>query len=49
MTVLLTGNPVDGLIFYGPFESAEHAADWAEGNCKNEEWWTADLVSVTER
>ena len=41
--VLVTGNPVDGLEFYGPFPDAESAHDWAAGVLKNAEWWIAPM------
>jgi hypothetical protein len=38
--IVTTGDPVEGFIFTGPFESHEAAERWAEGR---QEWWTAFL------
>lgn len=35
------GNPMDGLTFYGPFESVEDAQDFCEG--EDGDWWIAGL------
>ena len=42
---VITGNPVDGLILYGPFEGAEAANEWAAVELKHEEWWVTRLES----
>jgi len=41
--IVITGNPVDGLFFYGPFLDANDAGDWAEREHDGQEWWTAHL------
>lgn len=42
MMILVTGNPVDGLSFYGPFdEIADETLDKFEGD-----WWIADLNEI---
>lgn len=46
--LVLTGNPVDGLSFYGPFEDALAAGDWAEAGLSGHEWWIATLVPVEQ-
>lgn len=38
MYVVATGNVVDGLGFFGPFDDVEEAADWAEHEIRNDEW-----------
>lgn len=40
-TIIVTGNPIDGLTFIGPFEDESEAIDYAETNC--EEWWLGEL------
>lgn len=45
--ILVTGNPVDGLQFHGPFVSMEDAETF--GDLFYEEWWVAPLeVPVDE-
>lgn len=44
-TIIVTGNPVDGLEFFGPFEDGEEAFNYADKN-RLEEWWTANLQEV---
>lgn len=44
--IVITGNPVDGLSFYGTFESAGEAAKWAEmAPLDGQDWWVAPLES----
>lgn len=43
-TLLITGNPVDGFFFYGPFAVAPDAIEWAERNHSDQEWWSAPLI-----
>jgi len=38
--IVITGDPVEGLIFTGPFATHDEAEQWAEGQ---HEWWTAFL------
>ena len=40
--ILVTGNPVDGLSFFGPFNDPEEAHEFAEG-CGTGDWWVAML------
>jgi hypothetical protein len=49
-TVLMTGNPVDGFVFVGPFDNHESACDFAEacGHDLERDWWTADLADPTD-
>jgi len=44
----ITGNPVDGLFFYGPFTTSEEAIEWAERNHDGQDWWIAPLASKEE-
>lgn len=39
--IVLTGNPVTGLTFHGPFEDEQEAQQWVEG--KYDEWLVAPL------
>jgi len=43
--IVVAGNPVDGLVFYGPFASIEEAINWAEIDdaTRRRDWWTATL------
>jgi hypothetical protein len=38
--IVITGDPVEGFIFTGPFTTHEAAERWAEGM---QDWWTAFL------
>ena len=40
--IVITGNPVDGFIFYGPFKSSEDAIDYGENDVFGE-WWIAEI------
>jgi hypothetical protein len=39
--ILIVGNPVDGLTFYGPFATADEAN--AAGERVQDDWWIAPL------
>lgn len=42
--VVVSGNPVDGLRFYGPFATADEASEWAQRNSNDlSDWWIAPL------
>ena len=41
--LLVTGNPVDGFGFVGPFEDTEAVSAYAERN-RISEWWSCDLT-----
>lgn len=41
MDIIVTGNPVDGYTFHGPFTDTDTALAWAE-RC-GESWWLAVL------
>lgn len=40
MFVVIVGNPIDGLLLYGPFNEKNTAADWASDNV-GADWWIA--------
>lgn len=43
-SIIITGNPVDGHSFYGPFTCKSDAVAWAEDNADDyEDWYVADL------
>jgi len=42
-SIVITGNPVDGLFFYGPFKTAEDANEWADAEQSDKEWWVSHL------
>lgn len=46
--LVITGNPVDGLFFYGPFDDRESAVDWAETEQSDMEYWVSDLHTPVE-
>ena len=41
--LVITGNPVDGFFYYGPFDSAEEAIEWASVQHDTQDWWIAPL------
>ena len=48
-TVLIVGNPVDGLRFVGPFDNGSDAVDFAGNHVASEEdWWISDLITQEE-
>lgn len=40
---VITGDPVSGLFFYGPFASLNDAGDWAGIHHEGQDWWTTVL------
>ena len=45
--IVVVGNPVDGLTFYGPFKTEQDAIDAADRHTA-EEWWIAPLLELVE-
>lgn len=45
LEILIYGNPSDGFTHVGPFESAEHAAEYADcvKNIRDDSWWSVTL------
>jgi hypothetical protein len=43
-TIVVTGNPIDGFTFYGPFDVRDDATEWIE--TVNDDCWLADLNPV---
>jgi len=41
--IVVAGSPVDGLEFYGPFDSTEEAYEWANRQCKGVNWWVTAI------
>ena len=41
--IVITGNVVDGSFFYGPFDTADEAGEWAAVEHSDREWWIASL------
>lgn len=44
---IITGNPVDGLTFVGPFADDQTAQEYGDRWCAGD-WWVADLEDPTE-
>src|SRR5262245_19657920 len=40
--IVVTGNPVNGFTFTGPFDDSDAAAEWAE-SLSGEDWWVAEI------
>lgn len=48
MFIVITGNPVDGFSYFGPYENAQDATDDAGEAVLALDWWVAPLLSVDE-
>ncbi|MEA3639948.1 MAG: hypothetical protein VBE63_08390 [Lamprobacter sp.] len=46
MKLVISGDPVEGFAYYGPFQSIGDAIVWAEENL--EQWWIAPLQNPEE-
>lgn len=46
--VLVTGDPIDGLSFHGPFDDSEEAMKYAETHHGDEMCWVATLLPLME-
>jgi hypothetical protein len=45
LSVVVFGNPFDGLTLYGPFEEGDDAVRFAEDNAHESDWWIIDLLA----
>ena len=41
--IVVSGNPVDGLEFWGVFDSSSEAVCWADEFCEADDWWVAKI------
>lgn len=41
--ILITGNPIDGLTFVGPFDTRDEAIEFGQVNAEGGDWWIANL------
>lgn len=44
--LVVLGNPVEGLTFYGPFSDYDAACEWTDKECRDVEWWIAPITSI---
>lgn len=42
-SVLIVGDPIDGITLYGPFSNGERAVEYAEQRFRSETWWATEL------
>ena len=42
--IVIAGNPVEGLLYYGPFDSFDAACNF-NSDPEDHEWWVAELIS----
>lgn len=50
MAIIVTGNPVDGFEFYGPFSTPHEAVEFANNDAHlDDSWHVADLHPVEPR
>lgn len=46
LVIVVSGNPVDGFYFFGPFKTGEDAIEWAERSRDGRtDWWIAPLAA----
>ena len=45
--IVVSGNPIGGIEFHGPFDSADDANEYAAEELKGE-WWLGKLQPFTE-
>jgi hypothetical protein len=41
--VIILGNPVDGIVIFGPFDGPLEAVNWAEMQMRGNTWWVTEL------
>jgi len=48
LQMVATGNPVDGFLYYGPFDDFDSAVLWAEEELRgsSDAWWVCDLLAI---
>ena len=48
--VVVAGDPIDGILIYGPFPYIEDAIRWAEGHIggAGDDWWAVPLESIED-
>jgi hypothetical protein len=47
--IIVSGNPIEGLLFYGPFDDTDAAVEFAEDNeiiSDDDDWWVGKVYSV---
>ena len=45
---VVTGNPVEGLKFIGPFTQPHYAAEWADEWIPDSDWWVVTVQTEEE-
>jgi hypothetical protein len=48
MHILITGDPVDGFAYRGPFNAPSDAAEWAGRHATDTTWWVAPLYPAAD-
>lgn len=48
LSVIVLGNPFDGLSIVGPFATGDEANEWADLHASGEDWWCVALVAADE-
>lgn len=46
--IVVTGDPISGFQFFGPFPCETDAVDWADRQFNDREWWVAVVSNPTE-
>lgn len=44
ITIVVSGNPINGYKYDGPFDSEDEAIEWAVDAIDNPYWWTAPMT-----
>lgn len=45
--IAIQGTPADGFDYFGPFDTANEAADYVEADYSRENWWIVPLTTPT--
>jgi hypothetical protein len=48
MTVIVIGDPINGIRIVGAFNTEEDAVTWADRHCEDTDWWTAPLEAPSQ-
>lgn len=47
--IIILGNPVDGFIYIGPFETHTEALSYAESRYRSSSWWIGTMTEPEKR
>jgi hypothetical protein len=41
--LVITGNPVEGLFYHGPFEDSDHVSSFIDSECEGTDYWVTEM------